>query len=173
MLPRFGAVFIGPILLFLFGLDARSEVEVSWGGKLQSDIRFRIQKKEMGQFYNHLELPVGIARNENLVKGKLALSSGRFTGVLDVDFVWIGYPDSIDGVSDLALRQKVDPYRLQAHAAYVEASDLFVEGLDVRIGQQLVMWGKADQFNPTNTINASSLEDVLLFGDQLANLMAR
>ena len=55
---------------------------------------------------------------------------------------------------------------------YIEARDLFVKGLDFRIGQQLVQWGVGDQFNPTNTLNANDVEDPLLFGEQQANLMA-
>ena len=56
---------------------------------------------------------------------------------------------------------------------YFEGTDVFVEGLDLRIGQQIVNWGVGDQFNPTNNLNADDLEDPLLFGVQQGNLMAK
>ena len=34
------------------------------------------------------------------------------------------------------------------------ARDLFLKGLDLRIGNQIVLWGVADQFNPTNNLNS-------------------
>jgi hypothetical protein len=114
-----------------------------------------------------------VSRNENIFKLKLEALYGNFTGVIDVDFVWRGYPEALEAVGDLARRNLVDPYYIQAHAAYVEAVDFLVEGLDLRVGQQLVLWGKGDQFNPTNNLNANDVEDILLFGEQLANLMAR
>src|SRR5581483_10916967 len=46
-------------------------------------------------------------------------------------------------------------------------------GLDLRIGRQVVVWGTADQFNPTNNINALDFSDPLLFGKALGNNMVR
>jgi hypothetical protein len=154
--------------------------QLTWGGRLQSDIRFRVEGKRVGDFYSRpeapygaYEAPTGVARNENILKLKLDAKYGRFAAKADVDFVYLGYPERVDGVVDLSERGKVEPFYLQAHAAYIEATDLFFDGLDLRIGQQLVQWGMADQFNPTNNLNANDLEDVLLFGEQQANLMAK
>ena len=69
-------------------------------------------------------------------------------------------------------RRTLDPFRIEAHAMYIEARDSLSKVLDFRIGQQLVQWGVGDQFNPTNTLNANDVEDPLLFGEQQANLMA-
>jgi hypothetical protein len=162
------------LLLSLWGMpDMASAVELKWGGKFQSDVRFRLQREQVGEFYNRLELPAGVAWNQNFLKIKLEAVAGSFAGVADVDLVWIGYSAPFQGISDLTSRERVDPYRLKAHSLYVEATDLGLTGLDLRVGQQQVLWGKGDQFNPTNNLNANDLEDVLLFGERLSNLMAR
>ena len=38
---------------------------------------------------------------------------------------------------------------------------------------QVVQWGTADMFNPTNNLNAPDLEDPLMFGESVANEMVR
>jgi hypothetical protein len=161
------------VVLLCCQAAAADELELRWGGRVQSDVRFRIRVKETGAFYNQLELPTGVARNENIFKIKLDALYGSFAGVVDVDFVWLGYPESLDGIADLSTRGNVDPYYLQVHALYLEAANFLFEGLDLRIGQQQVKWGVGDQFNPTNTINPNDVEDVLLFGEQMANLMIK
>jgi len=161
--------------VFLLGLStpAHADVEIKFGGRIQTDLRFQAEEKTTGKYYNKLTIPTGVARNENILKAKLNATYGRFGGVAEVDFVWRGYTNELNELGDLFLREELEPYRLEAHALYVEAADLFTEGLDLRVGQQLIMWGKGDQFNPTNTLNANDLEDKLLFGEQRANLMVR
>jgi len=148
-------------------------LEFRWGGKIQSDVRWRVSDVAVGGWYQRLVAKEGVSRNENIVGFKGEALSGDIAGVLELDFVWLGVPEAISGIGDLSRRERVDPYRLEAHAAYVEVVDFLVEGMDLRVGQQLVLWGKADQFNPTNTINANDIEDPLLLGEQRANLMAR
>jgi TRAP-type C4-dicarboxylate transport system permease large subunit len=41
------------------------------------------------------------------------------------------------------------------------------------VGRQIVHWGTADAFNPTNNLNPNDVEDPLLLGEQRANLMVR
>ncbi|HOX43518.1 MAG TPA: hypothetical protein PK668_07970 [Myxococcota bacterium] len=154
--------------------------QLTWGGRVQTDLRFRVIGKRMGSYYTRpeapygpFEAPTGVSRNENTFKLKLDAVYGRFGAKLDMDFVYLGMPDKVNGVEDLSERGKVDPFYLQAHAAYIEATDLFFDGLDLRVGQQLVQWGMADQFNPTNNLNSADMEDILLFGEQMANLMVK
>ena len=40
---------------------------------------------------------------------------------------------------------------LELREAYV---DLYAGPLDLRVGQQIIVWGRADAFNPTNTLTA-------------------
>ena len=168
LLPTFLA-----LLLLLCSPTAQAQLELSFGGKVQTDLRFRVEEKSVGDHYQRLTLPVGVSRNENILKLKLNATYDNFAGVAEVDFVVIGTSNELGGLEALSLRGEVDPYRLEAHALYLEAVDLGVEGLDLRIGQQLVQWGKGDQFNPTNNLNANDVEDPLLFGEQLANLMVK
>ena len=163
------------------GMSDLDKLELRWSGRLQTDLRFRLNSKSTGAFYDRSDntfytkddLEKGIARNENIFKFKLDAVYGRFAGVVDLDFVYLGYPGEIETVADMTRRDTLEPFYLQAHAMYVEATDLFFDGLDLRIGQQLIQWGMADQFNPTNNLNSTDLEDILLFGEQQANLAIR
>lgn len=152
---------------------AHAQIELRWSGRIQTDIRFRVNDISVGPWYAHKPAKPGVARNDNLFKLRVVATAGRFAGVAEIDFVWYGFALDLEGFKDLYRREIVDAYRLEARAAYVEATDLIVRGLDVRIGQQTITWGVGDQFNPTNVINANDLEDPLLFGDQLGNVMVR
>ncbi|RLB59577.1 MAG: hypothetical protein DRI90_15225, partial [Deltaproteobacteria bacterium] len=153
--------------------DETDELELDWSAKIQSDLRFRVDKQSVGGWYDYQELPVGIDRNENIFGLRLKAQYGDVAGVADLDLVLYGYAQDIEGIGDLSQREKVDPYRFEAHRLYVEISDLFVPGFNLRVGQQLILWGAGDQFNPTNNLNADDLEDVLLFGEQQGNVMVR
>jgi hypothetical protein len=173
MLTRTLLFCLPPLLLLLDSPEARAELDLRWGGKLQSDIRFRTTTKGFGGFYDRKEVRAGVARNENIFKLKMDVAAGRFFGVAEVDLVYLGYSHAFDSIGDLGLREEVDPFRIEAHAIYIEATDILLRGLDLRVGQQQVFWGKGDQFNPTNTINPNDVEDPLLFGEQVANLMVK
>lgn len=149
------------------------EFELNFGGRLQSNIRFRPTPLSTGDWYDLREFDAGVARNEHILKLRLNAGVERFFGVVDVDFVWLGFSPEVNEFSDLSQRSVLEQTRLEAHAAYVEAVDLFVPGFDLRVGQQIVAWGVGDQFNPTNTLNPEDLEDRLLFGTQQANMMVR
>ena len=151
---------------------AQAAIDFNWGGHVKSDLRFRIEEKSMGDWYDQYVLPIEVSRNENVAKLKMDVISGGWAGVLDFDFVFVGISDEVQTLGDMSLRSNVDPYRLEAHALYIEALDLF-EGFDMRIGYQKLLWGVGDQFNPTNNLNADDMEDELLFGDQQANAMIR
>jgi hypothetical protein len=161
--------------LLLGSLDdaLAQDLELDWGGRVQTDIRFRIEPKSVGSFYNKIELPVGVERNQNVLGLKLNASYGRFKGVADVDLVLTGYPKKPEGLGSLTQWEGINPFRLEANSLYIEANNLFVDGLDLRLGQQVVSWGVGDQFNPTNNLNSDDLRDKLLFGKQQANVMAK
>jgi hypothetical protein len=149
------------------------ELELDWGGRIQSDLRFRIAPVGVGGFYARQELPSGVERNWNTLGLKLNANYGKFKGVAQIDFVYSGFPEQLTSITDLTRIEKTDPYRIEARALYAEASGIFFKNLDLRIGQQIVSWGVGDQFNPTNNINADDLRDPLLFGRQAANFMVK
>jgi len=170
--PKLTTTATAALLLVLALPRLAAAIELNFSGKIQSDIRFRIDEKKVGGFWNPLALGAGVERNQNLLQLKLTATQGPFTGVVDLDFIWYGYLNDVSGMSDLTRYDKVAPFYVKPHALYLEANDI-LPGLDVRLGQQLVLWGKGDQFNPTNTINANDIQDPLYFGEQVANLMAR
>lgn len=151
---------------------ALAELELEFGGRIQSNIRYRPDDKSVGDWYNRVDQDHRFVRNEHILKLRLNAYYDRFSAAVDADFVWTGFTRA-EELEDLSFRETVEPNRLEVHSAYVEAVDLFVDGLDLRVGQQIIAWGAADQFNPTNNLNADDLEDRLLFGVQQANLMAR
>lgn len=153
---------------------ARADVELKFGGMITSDIRYRVKGAPLGNLYpEQLRLlPEGFSRNDNLIKSQLTLRIGeKVKGVADADLWLYGYSDVKD-LDSLTLRERVDPYRLEVNAAYIDVYKL-LPGLDVRVGRQIVAWGSADQFNPTNNVNSVDLSDPLLFGKALANNMVR
>ncbi|MFO0591329.1 MAG: hypothetical protein U0441_27525 [Polyangiaceae bacterium] len=152
---------------------ADDELSVHWGAKIQSDLRFRTETKGVGDFYNRLELPAGPERNQNRLGLDVNASYGRFKAVGQVDFVLDGFAQSLNDVGDLYHIEKTDPYYFEVPSLYVDMKGILVDGLDLRIGQQVVSWGVGDQFNPTNNLNADDLRDPLLFGKQAGNFMVK
>jgi hypothetical protein len=149
-------------------------LKLDWGGLLSSSLQYRLADKSTGPYYDLREQPEEVARWENTLKVKIEALTGRFRGVVDIDFDWLDHGGLRDrDFANLTRRQDMFPVRLEAHSLYVEAVDLGLEGLDLRVGQQLVQWGMADQFNPTNSLNPEYLENVLLYGHQSANMMMR
>jgi hypothetical protein len=168
------ALLLGLAFVLAAAAPARADIDLKFGGIIQSDIRYRLA----GEFVNspypsqYKLLKYGFSRNENLIKSTLALTiSNKVKAVADVDLYLYGYSDAND-IDALTLRERVDPYRLEVNAAYIDVYKL-LPGLDVRIGRQAVIWGVADKFNPTNNVNTLDLSDPLLFGKALANNMIR
>ncbi len=152
---------------------ADDELKLDWSGRIQSDLRFRVETKVIGDFYNKLELAPGVERNQNIFNLQLKATFGRFRGVASIDLRLTGVTGKLEGLSDLSDYQKTQPFTFEPQALYVEGKDLILKGLDLRVGHQIVSWGVADQFNPTNNLNADDLRDPLLFGRQQANFMVK
>jgi hypothetical protein len=152
---------------------ADDELTLQWTGRIQTDLRFRVEDKAIGAFYDKLDLAPGVERNQNVFNLQLKSTFGRFRGVASVDLLLNGVTGKLNGLGDLSTYQKVQPFSFEPQALYIEAKDLIVKGLDLRIGHQVVSWGVADQFNPTNNLNADDLRDPLLFGRQQANFMVK
>jgi hypothetical protein len=171
MIARSSALLAALFTLCVSGRAAA--VDLDFSGKIQTDLRLRPAAIEAGPFYHRLGLGDGVSLNQNLLRAKVVAREGNFTGVADLEFVWLGYAREIDSVTDLSRSDKVNPYFLRVKNLFVEAKDLGVKGLDLRIGQQVVAWGAGDQFNPTNNLNSNDLYDPLLFGEMVPNLMVR
>ncbi|APR76308.1 Hypothetical protein A7982_01655 [Minicystis rosea] len=171
------ALLLGSILLAGAGAPARAdELKIDWGGKIQSDLRFRLQDQTVGHYYDQATLPAGVERNQNLLSIKLKASYGSFAGVANIDMYLnpVGAQmKTLKGFDDLQKYNATAPFTFEPQALYVEGKNLGIKGLDLRMGQQLVSWGVADQFNPTNNLNSDDLRDPLLFGKQVPNFMVK
>ncbi len=155
----------GAALGALFGIagSAQAEVDVDFGAFLQNDVRAAVAR---------IDEP-GIARNETILGANInaELFPGKLRLIGDLRFIWRGYTrdTAFEGLTN---RSVVAPYYLESHAAYLEIYEL-VPRVDLRIGRQIVNWGAADMFNPTNNLNPLDLEDPLMFGENIANEMIR
>jgi hypothetical protein len=154
-------------------------VDFKFGGQIAADIRYRLGGEEIPPAGTVTPYPsqqrllkYGFSRNENLIKAQISLGvADKVKAVADVDFYWYGYSD-VNDIDSATLHERVDPYRLEATAAYVDVYKILPH-LDLRIGRQVVVWGTGDKFNPTNNLNTLDLSDPLLFGKALANQMIR
>ncbi len=158
---------------------ARADIDFKFGGQISSDLRFRLGGEEVPAYGTDAILPnqqrllrYGFSRNENRIKTQLSLGIGnRVKAVADVDFVFYGFSDVHD-LEGTLYRERVDPWYIESDAAYLDVYRILPH-LDLRIGRQIVSWGSADKFNPTNNLNTLDFSDPLLFGKALANQMVR
>ncbi|MCS6913824.1 MAG: DUF1302 family protein [Myxococcales bacterium] len=166
---------VAAALLCCLCAPARAELDLKLSGWVSSDIRYRIAGVEprdppvpsQWQLLNN-----GWSRNENRVRAALSIGLGsKVKAVADAELMMFGFSDLRD-LDSSTLRDRVDPYYLELHAAYVDINHL-LPGLDLRIGRQVVPWGAADKFNPVSNLNTLDLSDPLQFGRALANNMIR
>ena len=155
---------VAPIAaILLAATSARADIDVDWGAYLENDLRLAVDRvDEIG--FNRNETALGVGLKAGLMPDRL-----RFVG--DLKFVWVGFTTDTE-FEGLTTRASVSPYYLESSAAYIEVISLF-PWVDVRIGRQVVQWGAADMFNPTNNLNALDLEDPIKFGETVANEMIR
>jgi hypothetical protein len=166
--------------LLLSAQPALADVDLKFSGSISSDMRFRIQGQDRA-----LPTPTpsqwallknGFSRNENRIRATLGVKFGeKVRGVADAELMLYGFSDLKD-IDSTTLRDRVDPYYLEVHAAYIDVYNLFgdvIPRFDLRIGRQTVPWGAADKFNPISNLNTLDLSDPLLFGRALANNMIR
>ena len=165
---------------FFFGLvgaveeSARADIDLKLSGSISSDIRYRLAGEEVPATYpsQYQLLENGFSRNENRVRTAMTLKAGEHVkAVADLELVYYGYSD-VNDIDAATLRERVDPYFFEAHAAYVDIYKI-APHLDLRIGRQVVKWGASDLFNPTSNVNTLDYSDPLLFGKALANNMIK
>lgn len=156
-------------------LRARADVDLKMSGWISSDIRYRLAGEPRYDVSTPTQwqlLPNGFSRNENRIRAALDLAIGKKVKArADAELLLYGFSDLKD-LDSTTLRDRVDPYYLEVHAAYLDVTDILPH-LDLRIGRQVVPWGAADKFNPVSNLNTLDLSDPLLFGRALANNMVR
>jgi hypothetical protein len=174
-LPLFSLVvpLLGAGALLSTGARA-DELKFDLSGKIQTDLRFRIEDKSVGNFYDKVDAPVGIERNQNLLSIKFKAQYGKFDAVAAADLYLNAVGNAkVQSFGDLQNYNAVAPFSFEPQSVYIEGKNLFFKGFDLRVGNQTIAWGVADQFNPTNNLNSDDLRDPLLFGKQVPNFMVK
>jgi hypothetical protein len=135
-------------------------------GYIESDLRLTLPVKDAGglEDYNFIR-----SDNTFRLKGSLAIAR-NVKASADFKLILTGMMAG-DTLEDLSYREKIDPFRVENDALYLQVVDFLLPGLDFRIGRQIVIWGTADKFNPTSNLNSLDLEDPLKFGEYVANEM--
>lgn len=131
---------------------------------LESDYRYAIGGKEGTK--------AGVTnRFENSLGMSTYLEGDFLASALNLKLSYFG--GGLDTFGDLMARNPDYPsrVRLEAQSLYIEAFD-FIPNVDLRVGRQVVEWGSADMFNPSNVVNALDLEDPIKFGELVPNQMA-
>ncbi|MEM6291619.1 MAG: hypothetical protein AAGA54_10150 [Myxococcota bacterium] len=117
----------------------------------------RVDERQFSRNENRLEFTFRYTPNEHI----------QIVGNVEPVFLGVAQAQELD---DLATRQMLTPFHVESDAAYVAINDLLPK-LDLKVGRQIVQWGTADRFNPTNNINPDDLEDRPLFTEPIANQM--
>jgi hypothetical protein len=157
------AALAAALATILAAAASPADVEVDWGAFVENDFRLAVDRVDEPGFDRNLST-IGFDLQAELVPGSL-----RFVG--DLRFVWTGFTGDL-WFEELSGRNAANPWYLESGAAYIDVAGLLPD-LDLRIGRQIVQWGAADAFNPTNNLNALDLEDPLMFGETIANQMLR
>lgn len=111
-----------------------------------------------------------VSRNENRLEFYMSYQPNEHIQIVgDIEPVFMGV-SQVSTLDDLATRQMLTPFHVESDAAYIAIYDA-LPNLDVKIGRQIVVWGTADKFNPTNNINPDDLEDRPIFTEPIANQM--
>lgn len=119
-----------------------------------------------GEFFdfrnaNWFQLKVKAAPHEQVsVKTNLELRNTNFTQVETIDELWD--------------RGTLEPISWRINEAYVDLFGFLVDTesavLDLRVGKQVLGWGEADGFNPTNKFDPLNLENPHDFKEKLGNI---
>ncbi len=140
--------------------------EITTGGQLDSDLRLSLPGKDAPPGAESIRF----LRLDNTARAKLHVAEGDVTGRFDVALVWRGLHGDLS-LDDVRTRERSDPVEIESDALYLTFSDLVVEGVELRVGRQIVQWGAADRFNPTSVLNPLDLEDPIEFGARVPNEM--
>lgn len=80
--------------------------------------------------------------------------------------LWVrnfGFPVT-GSLNSLENKTDTDPVELEIREAYLQIDGLLKDKLDITLGRQRIIWGTADQINPTTNLSPRDLEDILDFG---------
>ncbi|MBL8944229.1 MAG: hypothetical protein JNK45_13815 [Myxococcales bacterium] len=139
-------------------------------GKFFDKLDTRVRVISSAYYDIHKVEKRGFSRQENRLEFAFTYSPDRHLQIVgDVQPVFFGLAQTPE-LDDLATQRLLTPFHVESDSAYIAINDL-LPGLDIKVGRQIVVWGTADKFNPTNNINPDDLEDRPLFTEPIANQM--
>lgn len=158
-LDRVAALTALSIILGVLAPDAAAEMRLRWRGSIMADTRLTLQDKPS---YERIEGTAYARLDARLSKHVAA------TADLRVIFTEFGTPRTFSGLTS---RLEIDPMRIESDNLFIEFRNMGLEGLDLRVGRQQLIWGSADRFHAVGQLNALDLEDPLKFGEVMATEM--
>jgi len=139
-------------------------------GKVFDKLQTRVRVVSSAYYDIHKVEERGFSRQENRLELGFTYTPDKHLQIVgDVQPVFFGIAQTPE-LDDLATQRLLTPFHVESDSGYIALIDL-LPGLDIKIGRQIVQWGTADKFNPTNNINADDLEDRPLFTEPIANQM--
>lgn len=138
---------------------AHAQTKLRFRGYVESDVRF-VPNDELS-----------FERVQGTLFGKARLRLGKHVGaVADLRFIFTEQANP-QGFTGLVDREQLDPWRLESDELYVAFYNMGLDGLDLKIGRQQIIWGTADRFHPISNFNPLDTEDPLAFGQVIGNEM--
>ena len=122
----------------LFGTSAFG-AEIEANGFLESDLRVRLEDVPAGAWHSPTGVNRGFERFDNTVGGRVSAFSGDWTATLEGELRARAVP-SAQNLADLTSRRGVETLEWRLEEATVELWDVGIEGLDLKIGHQVVQW---------------------------------
>jgi hypothetical protein len=125
---------------------------LSLEGYLMSDQRFRIEKNAPWSW------------SENRISLKLE-KSFQEKAKFKSEF-WVrsfGFP-FLTKSEQLFNKDMTSPYNFDIREAYIDLFGFLTKNMDIRLGRQVIPWGRGDKLNPTRNLNPLDLEDIWDFG---------
>ncbi len=144
--------------------EASSGLKLSFRGTLESDLRFDIERyrglDRQGYDFsvnrNDLTLHADVSPLESVV------------GVVDSRLRYYGF-NSATELAQTSDRNAIDPFSVQLDQAYVAVRAF--SSVDIKVGRMIQNWGAADEFNPTDNLNARDFYDPMDYTRKVPNQM--
>lgn len=142
-------------LLFLISVTFTISQNLQIGGYIQADDRIKLKDKTISWEEYRLNLT-----------GQVEFEKTKFFSE-----IWLRNfgSNAVKKLSELSDKSHVEPVNIEIREAYVDVKDFVINGLDLKIGRQRIVWGTADKLNPTDNLNPDDLEDIWDYGRHLGS----
>jgi len=149
-------------LLVLGWPTAASAQEVEWSGEVSTALDALLFACDHGQ-----GCELANYSNRNVLRLEVDVEPSAHTAARgEVALHNVNVP-TVSRHDEVHLAEKVQPISVRMGEVWVAGYDLFAEGLDLKVGSQLVRWGTGDGYSPSDRVNPVDLEDPFFFDRRL------